>query len=171
MLDLIDNRLAAASATEPNLTVARFQMERDPSDARSEEGDRPTLREVRFEGDHLLDSVVACRLIAIDARALLDLSLRVSFTDAGPELARFPVRIGLERDHAIVVTGYGRHQPRASANLHRGLMRAVERAFEEGVVNAKRLESLAERISAFARGNQEAEHATMLKPDDADDDA
>ena len=168
MLDFVDNRLATAQAMDPNLTVARFEMERDTATTATDEGDRPTLREVRFEGDHLLDSVAACRLIAIDVRALIELSLRVSFTEAEP--ARFPVRIGLERDHATVLTGFGAQQPTASAALHRNLVRAVERAFDEGVANGKRLESLAERIAAFARANEEAEHATMLKAGDEDDD-
>lgn len=128
--------------------------------------------EVRFEGDHLLDSVAACRLIAIDGRALIDLSLRVSFSEGHGKPARFPVRIGLERDHAVVLTGFGAHQPTASAALHRNLLHAVERGFDDGVANTKRLQGLAEKIAASARLNQETEHATMLADDDegAEDD-
>jgi hypothetical protein len=163
MLDLIDNRLVAAGATDPNLTVARFQMDKDSVAVGGLEGDRPAVREVRFEGDHLLDSVAACRLIAIDARALIDLSLRVTFNEAKGESARFPVRIGLERDHAVVLTGFGAQQPAMSVTLHHSLVRAVERAFDDGVASAGRLEVLAERIAAFARANRETEHATMLR--------
>jgi hypothetical protein len=162
VLDFLDNRLGEADASEPNLTVARFEMERR-DEVSAGEGNRPTVREVRFEGDHLLDSIAACRMIALEGRALIDLSLRVSFGSAAPEPARFPLRLSLERDHALLLTGFGAMQPEASANLHRNVVRAVERALDQGIADVKRVESLAQRIDEFARANQEATHATMLQ--------
>ena len=162
MLDILDNRLAKAQAFDANLTVARFELDRRNAELEAE-GDRPRVKEVRFEGDHLLDSLAACRLIAVDGRALIDLSMRVSFGPTDPEAARFPVRIHLDRDHALVLTGFGRNRPELSADLHRGVVRAVEREFEDGVANVRQLELLAERISKFARSDSEANRATMLR--------
>ncbi len=164
MLDLVDNRLADAHASNPNLTVARFAIERS-DETHEEEGERPRVREVRFEGDHLLDSLAACRLIALDGRVLADLSLRVSFGDSD-EVARFPLRISLERDHVLLITGFGRGLLEQSAALHRLLVNAVEQALDSGVKNVERLEALAVRIDAFARANQEVDRPTMLKEDD-----
>lgn len=170
MLDLLDNRLLAVGAREPNLTVARFEIDSEGGSRQQGDGERPTLREVRFEGDHLLDSVPACRLISVERRALIELSLRVSAGDPNAD-ARFPVRVSLERDHATVLTGFGRQEPKLSAALHRALVRAVEDAFEEGVGDVGRLEALAVRIDEFARSNREATRATMLSgaSDGADD--
>lgn len=162
MLDSIYNRLAKAHAFEPNLTVARFAVDRREADVSAEEGDRPRLKEVRFEGDYLLDSLAACQTIALEGRALIDLSLRVSFGSQEPEPARFPVRLSIERDHVLVLTGFGRNQPELSGDLQRNILRAVERSFVEGVDNVGRLEGLAMRIDTFARENVPVDEPTML---------
>ncbi len=162
MLDFVDERLANAGVQDRNLTVARFEIEKGDGSASTAEGERPTLREVRFEGDHLLDSVPACRLIATEGRALVDLSMRVSIRSTDGELVRFPIRLGLERDHAVVLTGFGRYGPEASLQLHHDLVRAVESGFDDGVASRSRLESLAGRIDELARSGREVEKATML---------
>lgn len=167
MLDFIDNRLQAANVSDPNLTVARFEMERGAGGSRSEH-DRPMLREVRFEGDHLLDSVAACRLIAVEGRALIDLSLKGTL--AAMDEGRFPIRLSLDRDHVMVLTGFGAHRPAMSAILQRALVRAVERALDQGVEKPRRLERLATRIDELARSNREVEKATMLRGDENDAD-
>jgi hypothetical protein len=95
MLDFVYERLAKAGVHDRNLTVARFEIEKRDGSASTAEEERPTLREVRFEGDHLLDSATACRLIATEGRALIDLSVRVSIRSHDDELVRFPVRLGL----------------------------------------------------------------------------
>ena len=162
MLDLVDNRLPSAGVRDRNLTVARFEIERSEKESESDTA-RPSLREVRFEGDHLLDSVQACRLIALEGRALVDLSMRVSIHDGDSGVPiRFPIRVGLERDHALVLTGYGRQGPSVSAELHRLLVRAVEDGFAGGVPNKRRLEMLARRIEERAHSGREVDRATML---------
>jgi len=129
MLDFIYNRLAKAHAFEPNLTVAQFAVDRREAGVSAEEGDRPRLKEVRFEGDYLLDSLAACQTIALEGRALIDLSLRASFGSQEPPPARFPVRLSIERDHVLVLTGFGRSQPELSGDLQTNIIRAVERSF------------------------------------------
>jgi hypothetical protein len=169
MLDFVESRLARAGIRDRNLTVARFEIENSTGKPSQAEADRPTLREVRFEGDHLLDSVPACRLIGIEGRALIDLSLRVSVGDSSDDPIRLPIRLTLESDHVTVLTGFGRHQPEVSGKLHRDLVHATEHGLAEGIVNAGRLESLARRIDERARSNHEVERATMLSDEDSDD--
>jgi hypothetical protein len=169
MLDFIDSRLAATAVSDRNLTVARFEMDTVDAAEHSREGTRPTLREVRFEGEHLLDSATACRLIALEGRALIDLSLRVSAADSGGEPVRFPIRLALERDHALVITGFGRHAPDTSAGLHQELVRAVERSLDAGPASTPKLESLARRIDDLARSNRDLDTATMLQDENDED--
>jgi hypothetical protein len=64
---------------------------------------------------------------------VIDLSVRVSIRSHDDELVRFPVRLGLERDHAVVLTGFDSHRPQASLQLHHDLVRAVESGFDDGV--------------------------------------
>jgi hypothetical protein len=162
MLDVIHNRLSRAEVRRPNLTIAKFRM-RAVSEEELDEDDaeRPSLKSVRFEGRHLLDSVSACQLIALDARALVDLSLVVGVDLAQDEEARFPIRVAFEQDHAAVMTGYGLH-PKVSEVLHSKLIDVVEHAITDGVLDEHRLGTLAERIHAFALAEEPADRATML---------
>ena len=164
MLDVVYNRLAGAGVRNPNLTVARFQMSEGGTRARGEESDRPAVRAVRFEGDHLLDSAAACHLIAREGRALTDLSLLVSLnaTNSGDE-ARFPVRIALDRDHGIVVTGFGRERPEASAELHRSLVGVLEDAVNRGIKDPETLETLIARIYERASSDGPVGQADILR--------
>jgi hypothetical protein len=171
MLDFVENRLSKVGVHDRNLTVARFEIEREDRVSRRVEEDRPTLREVRFEGDHLLDSVQACRLIALEGRALIDLSLRVSVDDPNTDSARFPIRVSLDRDHALIVTGFGSFSPEKSVELHRRVVQAVEGGLQEGVVNVGHLESFARRIDELARSDHDVEHATMLRDEPIDETA
>lgn len=168
MLDLLYSRLPHAGARKPNLTVARFRLSDEDG---ADEDERPSLRAVRFEGQHLLDSVTACRLIAREARALVDASLLVSVGEGDGE-ARFPIRLGFERDHTVVLTGFGRLRSEASAGLHAALVEQVEDAVESGVADPARLETLAERIERRAAEQSDAEQADMFDDEgenDADD--
>jgi len=166
MLDLIYNRVPFAGTTSPNLTAAKFRMEKETAanEAR-EDPDRPTLRSVRFEGRHLLDSIVACRLIARDARALVDISMTVGMSISRDEdEIRFPIRFVLEQDHVAVMTGFGL-VPQFARTLHDKLIAGAESTIEDGVANLERLEDLAERIHAFSSSEVPPDRASMLRQD------
>jgi hypothetical protein len=166
MLDLIYNRVPFAGTTSPNLTAAKFRMEKEAAELESQEdADRPSLRSVRFEGRHLLDSIAACRLIARDARALVDISMTVGFSVGhDEEEIRFPIRFVLEQDHVAVMTGFGLI-PQFARTLHDKLIKGAESTIEEGIANLERLEDLAERILAFSASEVPPDRARMLQED------
>lgn len=166
MLDILHNRLGATIARSPNLTMARFEMSAQDDATENDDPDRPSLKAVRFEGSHLLDSVSACRLIAIDGRALVHLSLLVvANPDGSDEPGEFPIRISLDRDHATLVTGYGT-RPDLALRLHRELLAELEAAILQGATDPSALESFATRIHDLAQSGEASEKAVMLRSSD-----
>lgn len=155
LLDLVYSRLDDIGITDRNLTVARFVTEKgDQQEVRPEEAGEHSLKAVRFEGHHLLDSPQACQLIALHGRGLVDISLWVAasqLADDGDHAPWFPMRFTLERDHIAVLTGFGRHQHELSLRLHRQLTEQAERALSDGPLDAQGLEELGERIYEIAR--------------------
>lgn len=163
LLDLVYNRLTDAGVHDRNLTIARFQTADEEASARPEEAERPSLRAVRFEGDHLLDSPEACSLIAREARALVDISLWVNADIGADERAWFPLHFSIQRDHVQVVTGFGRHRPELAGRLHRRLLDQIDVALEEGPTRVDRLEALAETIEETARTGRRSETPRTLR--------
>lgn len=155
LLDLVHSRLTEVGIADRNLTVARFVTEKADRLASTapDEAQEHSLKAVRFEGNHLLDSPQACQLISLQGRGLVDISLWI----AAPDLAEdgglvpwFPVRFTVERDHVGVLTGFGRHRPERSAQLHRRLVEQVEAALEHGLLDEGQLNEFAEQISRVA---------------------
>lgn len=164
MLDLLYNRASQAQARSIDLTAAKFRMDKEEAHiVAADNPEKPTLRSVRFEGRHLLDSPAACRLIAKEARALVDISMTVGVEAAGgSEEMRFPVRFILSSDHAAVMTGYGLI-PRFAGLLNERLIEGVEATIEQGITSRERLEDLAERILAFSSSDEAADRPEMLQ--------
>jgi hypothetical protein len=163
LLDLIYNRVPRAGGRKLNLTAAKFRMSReDQYDQDDSDDDRPSLKSVRFEGRHLLDSIPACELIAQEGRALVDISLTVGQAlGSSDEEARFPCRFTLDRDHVAVMTGFGR-VPALAISLHSALVDVAEREIDEGVLDVDRLEELAQRIAQLSREGESPDKPTML---------
>lgn len=176
LLDVLDNRISEAGFRSRNLTIARFRLsEADElvSGAALEEApSRPQLKAVRFEGDHILDSVTACHLLAQEARALVDISFTASLFDATQStresLPRFPLRVGLERDHAVVLTGFGTLAPELSVAAHVALRAAVIAEISDGISDTAKIEDLSDRIRERSREEEDVNAADML-PDDTPD--
>jgi hypothetical protein len=169
LLDLVYSRLDRLGIAERNLTVARFVTEKDDdaSTTRPEEAGEPSLKAVRFEGHHLLDSPQACQLVALGGRGLVDISLWVAaplLADDGGETPWFPIRFTLERDHVGVVTGFGRWNPERSLRLHEMLIGEVEAAMSSGPDDPEALEELAERIYGTARSGKPASGTLRSTP-------
>jgi hypothetical protein len=165
LLDVLFNRLPAAGLSEPNLTVARFRLRDAPDETEDNDAARrPRLKAVRFEGDHLLDSVTACRLLAREARPLVDVSLRAA---AGQDpTARYPIRMAIERNHVLLITGFGTRKPELSASVHAALRHELIAEIEEGIAKPQQLARLADRITERSRAEQPVEQADMLDAHD-----
>lgn len=169
MLDLIHNRLRHAGFGSMNLTVARFKVS---DDREVERANRPTLRAVRFEGSHLLDSIPACRLLAREGRAMTEIALTIA-TAPSPSSPprRYPIRISLEVDHVVVTTGFGADEPERSRDVHRSALSAVSQELRLGHEDDRRLENLVARMAERGLSETEPEQADMLTdPEAAEDD-
>ncbi|HEX6392974.1 MAG TPA: hypothetical protein VFZ97_06000 [Acidimicrobiales bacterium] len=169
MLDLITTRFRSAGIARLNLTMARFSIgqtqSRDAAEP-DEESDRPRLKAVRFEGDYLLDSIEACRLIAVERRALVDISATaVSEPRPDGEVGVYPIRVALERDHIVVFTGFTAHGPLTAPAVHRQLWSAAVQEMQEGIANPEALETLLEKISTRAKSEIPPEHADIMNPE------
>jgi hypothetical protein len=164
MLDLLTARFVQARLMERNLTVAKFHV----ADSKNEEGEtRPQLRAVRFEGSHLLDSPPACKLLA-DGRALVDMALTVQLPPRPDgESGRVPVRVAIEGDHVLVMTGLGL-TPSLAYDVHNTVVYETVSEIRDGVLDPGGLEDYAERIHARAQATEVIEVADMLTDEDAD---
>ena len=168
MLDLVTSRLRRAGLRDLNLTVARFRVDdKTESATGAMEDTRPRLRAVRFEGAHLLDSPPACKLLD-EGRALVDIAMTVE-PQRHPEAesGRFPVRIAIERDHVVAVTGFG-VIPSLAVEVHRLVVESVIDEILEGIADPGGLGDLAARIKERARTTMPVERADMLQ-DSGDD--
>jgi hypothetical protein len=169
LLDLVYSRLDRLGITDRNLTIARFVTEKgdQPSTTSPDGAGEHSLKAVRFEGHHLLDSPQACQLIALSGRGLVDISLWVvvpPLADVGGETPWFPVRFSLERDHIGVVTGFSQWNPERSLRLHEMLVEEVEAAISTGPADPEALEELAARIYRTARSGEPGSGTLRSKP-------
>lgn len=164
MLDLLNSRLADAGLHNKNMTVVQFEIDGDDAD-RGRSDAKPRLKAVRFEGAHLLDSAAACKLLADEGRALVDMSFT---TDSAPrqdgEVGRYPVRISIERDHVFVMTGFG-VLPAGSFVIQSAVVDAVSDELVNGIANIESLRQLARRIKARASETGPIEEADILRED------
>jgi len=130
--------------------------------------DKPQVRSVRFHGQHILDSRPACELI-VEHERLAHVALLAWFRTDGGERVLLPVRVDLESDHATVITGFGMEAREVSAQLHRLLIRDVERKLVQGPSDADGLRKLMSEIEQRARQAEEPERATMFAADSDED--
>jgi hypothetical protein len=160
MLDLLTTRFDTANLSNKNLTVIRFEIAKKLDEEGSE---RPELRAVRFEGQHLLDSPPACTLLEA-GRPIVDMVLNVqSPPRPDGESARVPVRVAIEDDHVLVMTSLSK-SPSLAHDVHRSVLAEVELELGEGVKDPAALMALAARISDRATTTSPVERADMLNP-------
>lgn len=159
-LDIIHNRMRDSLMSQINLTVARFKIA--PGDIDDELHARPVIRAIRFEGAHILDSAEACRLLAQDGRPLANVAMRVTVPSrAGTGSAVFPIKLSLDKDHAMVTTGLGT-EPESSLDLHQSVVEAVAAEITEGRSDSESLAALVKRISARAKDTTPPDKASIL---------
>ena len=163
MLDLLDSRLRDAGLVSPDLNVARFKVGESATSDWDEETLSPTLEAVRFEGRHILDSTEACRLIATESRALVNVSLRAtSARRQDGESGVFPIQIGLDGWHVFVSTGLGSTLSELSGGIHENVVDAASAEIRYGVSNVSRLAALADRITERAGNDRAPARADIL---------
>lgn len=166
MLDLLATRFHSAGLRDRDLTVARFRIDEDRGRSDFGEAPKPRLRAVRFEGSHLLDSPPACKLLAEEGRALVDVAMTVKAPRRpDKQEGRYPVRVAIERDHVAVLTGFG-VIPELSFEVHRSAVSAVSDEILLGLAGPESLANLAKRIEERARTSTPVERADMLTVED-----
>lgn len=165
LLSVLQDRLADAGVDSVNPTVARFKLDSVSELANDE---TPALKAVRFEGNHILDSVAACRFIVEDGRSLANIALRMHLSlanGAGEERrSSFPVKIALESDHVQVVTGLG-DDPIGSRRAHDIVKAAVWAEMTHGHPENSTLDSLFRRMTARVSDGASIDEASILKRD------
>ena len=144
--------MPASELKDLNLTVARFNMRGsdDPDSGQSAEQKRPELRAVRFEGNHLLDSVEACRLLTVENRPLVEIAFQAFLDVDDDSLAQFPVRVSTEADHVTVQTGLGDARPELSLGVHRLVVEAASSGLSTGLSDRERLERIVTKMKSRA---------------------
>jgi hypothetical protein len=166
MLDLLTARIGRSGIHDRNLTVARFRVDEHAIVHDAENASKPRLHAVRFEGAHLLDSAAACKLLADEGRALVDVSLTaISPPRNDGESARFPIRFAIEHDHVLVMTSFG-VVPELSFGMHEAVIAAARDEILEGIADPDGLMNVAERITNRAKEAGPVERADMLRDED-----
>jgi len=159
MLDLLTARLRIEGLGNVNPTSAKFRAEAGDTTL----PEQPQLKAVKFEGTHILDSPAACRFID-EGRALLDLAFRVQSPQRkDQEPGWFPSRVSFERDHLLVMTGFG-GVPSASFEVHEALIRAVVSELSHGVSDSDNMEAMLQRISERSGQASPGDEADVLSP-------
>ena len=163
LLNILENRLPDAGINKINLTVARFKIDHNESGG----DDKPVLKAVRFEGNHILDSVQACRFIIDDGRPLVNVAFRL-YLDREPIAGQptpngqssFLVKIALETDHVQVTTGLG-DDPVLSIKAHDIVHTAVWMEMAHGR-SVGALDQLVGRMSERARAAEASDEPMIL---------
>lgn len=168
LLDLVYNRIMRSSLQDINLTVARFNVRRnlDAGQGATVGERRPELKAVRFEGEHLLDSVTACRLLTVEHRPLVEVAFTaIASNEDGSSKGRFPVRITTESDHVVAETGLGSEAHELSLRVHEVVTSAISESFQLGGRGdeAERLARLVERMKVRASSSSSPDVADIFE--------
>lgn len=168
LLDLLENRLVGSELHDINLTVARFNVRSagESLGQRTVGERRPELKAVRFEGQHLLDSVAACRLLTVESRPLVEVAFHATIRGSENSMGgRFPVRITAEADHVAVQTGLGEGEHELSLRVHHLVVDACSNALTTGSLDSDRLSLLFSRMKARAESKEAPEIADIFSGD------
>jgi hypothetical protein len=168
MASFLLNELNSDGISILNLTSAHFATGETGSGADL----RPSVKSVRFEGAHLLDSKPAAELL-VEGRALVGISLLVRFAPNPSETFVLPIQVSLERDYVTVLTGYGTERPETAQLLQAELVKRVKGALGSPLGNESALNALAGDMIEMLRRPEPRERATFFAPDEpwGDDDS
>jgi hypothetical protein len=161
MASLLQNELNTEGISILNLTSAHFATGETGTGADL----RPTVRSVRFEGAHLLDSKPAAELL-IEGRALVGISLLVRFSPTANETFVLPIQISLERDYVTVLTGFGTERHDVANILQVELVKRVKGALSAPLKNEEQLNALAGAMAQMLRTTGPVQRATLFAPEE-----
>jgi hypothetical protein len=163
LIDLLSSRFRSDAIEVLNLTTAGFERS-ESATATEESANRPAVRAVRLQGQHLLDSRPASDLI-VRGQGLVELSLTLRWTEPDPAVT-VPVTIRIERDNVAVTTGFGTNSPNVARHVHRLLVDAVECAYESPQHDSPQVQQLAREMSELAASPSPAEEARLFATTD-----
>jgi hypothetical protein len=156
MTDLLNSQFRTRDVDIANLVMVGFETgERETSAA------RPTVKSVRFQGQHLLDSQTACELL-IQGQRLVEWSAMVRFRASQSDDYLLPVTIRLERDNIAMMTGFGAHPVAIARQLHEEVSRRLRTQLERGVSDITELQTVARAIRERAEDRGPVERATIF---------
>lgn len=159
LVDLLNARFRSTSIEILNLTHAGFQTEQ----AGSDEANRPSIRAVRLEGRHLLDSRPACELLT-QGQGLAELGITVRFAASATEHFALPLTVKVRKDHVVVLTGFGIADPAVAKALHSEVIAGVSSSLRHGLADEMSLIRLANEVNKRANAEHAPDKPTMFAP-------
>jgi hypothetical protein len=129
---------------------------------------RPTVRQVKLAGQHILSSPDACRLIAKEGQRMVTVEFRARFKESLKGPNHFSsVKVSLATDQATVMTGFG-GDPKISRRLHDALVKRLRKAIDRGIKEADELDAIVNQIVARSSDTDEIETVDILPPAGSD---
>jgi hypothetical protein len=164
MLRILETGLRDQFIDYASFTAAEFTKPQ----AKATEADpmRPTVRQVKLSGQHILSSPDACRLIAGEGQRMATVEFRARFRENLKGQSHFSnVKVSLAADQATVMTGYGGNS-KISRRLHDEIVKRLRKALDRGVEDAGELDAIVKQIVDRAGETGEVETVDILAPSD-----
>lgn len=164
MLRILETGLRDQFIDYASFTAAEFTKPQ----AKATETDpmRPTVRQVKLSGQHILSSPDACRLIAGEGQRMATVEFRARFRENLKGQSHFSnVKVSLAADQATVMTGYGGNS-KISRRLHDEIVKRLRKALDRGVEDAGELDAIVKQIVDRAGETGEVETVDILAPSD-----
>jgi hypothetical protein len=129
---------------------------------------RPSVRQVKLLGQHILSSPEACRLIVKEGQRMATVEFRARYKENLKGPSHFSsVKISLATDQATVMTSFG-GEPKISRRLHDEIVKRLRKAIDRGVKEAVDLNAIVSQVVARADETGEVETADIFPPDGGD---
>lgn len=129
---------------------------------------RPTVKQVKLAGQHILSSPDACRLIAREGQRMVTVEFRARYRQSLKGPSHFSsVKISMAPDQATVMTGFG-GDPKVARRLHDELVKRLRKAIDRGVTTAADLDAIVDQIVARAGETGEVETVDIFPPAGSD---
>jgi hypothetical protein len=130
---------------------------------------KPSVRQVKLAGQHILSSTDACRLIASEGQRMATVEFRARYRENLKGKSHFSnVKISLSPDQATIMTSYG-GDPTTSRRLHDEIVKRLRKSLDRGVNDAAELDGIVSQVVARAGETGEVETADILPPAGGDE--
>jgi hypothetical protein len=160
MLHLLEHGLRDTHLDYQSLTQAQFASPR----TYEAEPERPAVKSVRLQGQHVLASSEACGHVS-KGRTLTAVDMFIRWQpDLRGDGVFTPVRIGLAADHATVLTGFGRNELGIIKPLHTELVTRIRRQLDRGISEASAMDSFVAKIEDRASAGGDPDSVDIFGP-------